>query len=51
MKTKTIQMTLAAALALAGLSGAWAADDKKAVLKDTRERIDLRKELTSPAGG
>lgn len=51
MKNKTIQLTLAAALALASLSGAWAADDKKASLKDTRERIDLRKELTSPAGG
>lgn len=51
MNTKTIQLTLAGALALASLSGAWAADDKKASLKDTRERIDLRKELTSPAGG
>lgn len=51
MKTKTIQLTLASALALASLSGAWAADDKKASLKDTRERIELRKELTSPAGG
>lgn len=51
MKTKTTQLTLAVALALLSLSSAWAADDKKATLKDTRERIDLRKELTSPAGG
>ena len=51
MNTKAIQLTLAGVLALASLSGAWAADDKKASLKDTRGRIDLRQEVASPAGG
>lgn len=51
MKTKAIQLTLAGMLVLATLTGAGAADEKKAALKDTRERIDLHKEITSPVGG
>lgn len=52
MNTKLIQLTLAGVLALASLSGAWAADDKEHAKKKPSEPLtDLRQELTSPAGG
>lgn len=49
-KTKAISLTLSAVLMLAGVTGAWAAENK-ASLKDTRGRIDLSQEIASPAGG
>lgn len=52
MKTKAIQLTLAGVLALASIAGAWAADDKaRATGRPTPPSADLRKEITSPAGG
>lgn len=52
MKTKAISLTLSAVLALAGVTGAWAADDKARTAKQPAPpSADLRKELTTPAGG